>query len=173
MKSEVEGLGRMTLVDAFKVIGKVVDPYSGTVVGGATFGRNGWRDGVAVGGSGSRREGNDEHGYLYMGESDGLKSRTEKAMRTCDDGVVHRRSGSGRDDMVEEGRKGVDVKRGVTCEYYMMNDIGERGVAATGSGGCIDDHPQTRLRVSGEIIEMSNDDEISVTSKDVGRTRQQ
>jgi len=26
-----------------KVSGKVVDPYSGTVVGGATSGRNGWR----------------------------------------------------------------------------------------------------------------------------------
>ncbi|KAJ8437103.1 hypothetical protein Cgig2_016457 [Carnegiea gigantea] len=26
-----------------RVIGKVVDPYSGTVVGGATSGRNGWR----------------------------------------------------------------------------------------------------------------------------------
>ncbi|KAJ8423550.1 hypothetical protein Cgig2_007081 [Carnegiea gigantea] len=45
MKSEVEGLGHLTLVDAFKWRGKrkVVDPNRGTVVGGATSSRNRWR----------------------------------------------------------------------------------------------------------------------------------
>ena len=33
-------------------------------------------------------KGNDEHGYLYVGESDGPKRRTEKATRTCEEGVV-------------------------------------------------------------------------------------
>ena len=40
--------------------------------------------------------------------------------------------------------------------------------AVSESGRCIDDHPQTRLRVGGEIIEMSDDYEISVASEDVG-----
>ncbi|KAJ8424059.1 hypothetical protein Cgig2_032151 [Carnegiea gigantea] len=97
-------------------------------------------------------KGNDEHGYLYVGESDGWKRRTQKATRTCDDGVVRRRSNSDRDDMVEEGRKGAGVKRAAVSE----------------SGRCIDDHPQIRLRVGREITEMSDDDEISVASKDVG-----
>ncbi|KAJ8429402.1 hypothetical protein Cgig2_025589 [Carnegiea gigantea] len=48
-------------------------------------------------------KGSDEHGYLYVGESDGPKRRTQKATRTCDDGVVPGRSGRDRDDMVEEG----------------------------------------------------------------------
>jgi len=34
--------------------------------------------------------------------------------------------------------------------------------------GCIDDHPQTRLTVGGEIIELFDDDEISIASGDVG-----
>ena len=37
-----------------------------------------------------------------------------------------------------------------------------------GSDGCSDDHPQTRVRVGGEIIEMSNDKEILVAAEDVG-----
>jgi len=43
-----------------------------------------------------------------------------------------------------------------------------RGAAGSGSGGCSDGHPQTRLRLGGEIIKMSDDDEISVASEDVG-----
>ncbi|KAJ8447133.1 hypothetical protein Cgig2_022862 [Carnegiea gigantea] len=39
--------------------------------------------------------------------------------------------------------------------------------AMKGCGGCSDDHPQTRVRVGGEIIEMSDDDEISIASEDV------
>jgi len=34
-------------------------------------------------------------------------------------------------------------------------------------GGCVADHPQSRLTIR-EIIELSDDDEISVTSDDVG-----
>ncbi|KAJ8429409.1 hypothetical protein Cgig2_025596 [Carnegiea gigantea] len=57
---------------------------------------------------------NDEHGYLYEGDSD--------------------RS-----------------KRAVVSEM----------------GGCIGDHPQTRLRLDGKIIELSDDDEISIAFEDV------
>ncbi|KAJ8425093.1 hypothetical protein Cgig2_007815 [Carnegiea gigantea] len=189
-----------------RVIRKVVDPYSGMAVGGATSGRNGWRRcccgrqwwwqrgsclcllGGELDDAGGGKvtyiggwtecivlkedmgleklrrkvseitcndltvrklwyslkydrgmvmelegdgDGNDEHGYLYVDESDGLKRHTQKAMRTCDDGVI-------------------------------------RGAAVSESGGCIDDHPQTRLRVSGEIIEMFNDDEILIVLEDVG-----
>ncbi|KAJ8429661.1 hypothetical protein Cgig2_001657 [Carnegiea gigantea] len=178
------------------VIGKVVDPYSGTTVDGATSDRNGWRrcscgrqwwrqrgsclclmglswtmmemeSNVCRGldevyrdergygleemrrkslkydrgmvmeleGNGDVRmflKGNDEYGYLYVGESDRPKRRTQKATRTCDDGVVRGRSGRGRDDMVEEGRKGAGVKMWATCEYW---------AAVSESGRCIDDHP--------------------------------
>ncbi|KAJ8435810.1 hypothetical protein Cgig2_024793 [Carnegiea gigantea] len=87
-------------------------------------------DGVAIGGSGSGREvvvlkydrgmvmklegdgdvrmflkGNDEHGYLYVGDNDGPKRRAQKAMRSYDHGVTCRRNGRDRDDMVQESRK--------------------------------------------------------------------
>ncbi|KAJ8425493.1 LOW QUALITY PROTEIN: hypothetical protein Cgig2_029575 [Carnegiea gigantea] len=97
-------------------------------------------------------KGNDEHGYLYVGKSDGPKRHTQKAMRTCDDGVVHVRSGRDRDDMDQQDR----------------NRAGVKGATVSGSGGCNDDYPQIRLRVGREIIEMSDDDEISVASEDVG-----
>ncbi|KAJ8432834.1 LOW QUALITY PROTEIN: hypothetical protein Cgig2_008548 [Carnegiea gigantea] len=179
--------GSLVVGEEERVIGKVVDTYSGTIVGGAMSEMNG--DNVAMGGNGGGREGgelddggggkvthvwgwtkcivlkddmgledvqrkgNDEHGYLYVGESDGPKRHTEKATLTCDDDTVRGRSGRGRDDMVKKGRKGAGVKR----------------AAVSGSRGCIDDHPQTRLRVGGKIIEMSDDYEISVTLEDVGK----
>ena len=34
--------------------------------------------------------------------------------------------------------------------------------------GCIGDHPQRKLRLGGEIIELSNDDKIFTASDDVG-----
>lgn len=40
-------------------------------------------------------------------------------------------------------------------------------VVVSERGGCANDHPQTRLRVGREIIEMSDDDEISIASEDV------
>ncbi|KAJ8432062.1 hypothetical protein Cgig2_016341 [Carnegiea gigantea] len=86
-------------------------------------------------------KGNDEHGYLYVRNNDGPKRRAQKAIvshegRTwsCDHGVVYGRSGRDRNDMIEEGCKGADVKR---------------------------------LRLGEKIIELSNDDEISVASEDV------
>ncbi|KAJ8452483.1 hypothetical protein Cgig2_000072 [Carnegiea gigantea] len=96
--------------------------------------------------------GSDKHGYLYVGESYGPKRRAQTATWTGDHGAVRGRSSRDRDDMVQEGRKVAGVKRTAVSE----------------SGGCIDDHPQTRLRVGGKIIEMSNDYEISVASEDVG-----
>ena len=36
------------------------------------------------------------------------------------------------------------------------------------TGRCVGDHLQTRLRLGGKIIELSDDDEISVASEDVG-----
>jgi len=62
-------------------------------------------------------KGNDEHGYLYMGESNGLKRRTVKVMRTCEEGVVRVRSSKDRDDIVQQVGNGAGMKRWVTCEY--------------------------------------------------------
>ena len=52
----------------------------------------------------------------------------------------------------------------LTCCFivYFVYRAGVRG-----SGECSDDHPQTRVRVGGEVIQMSDDDEISVASEDV------
>ena len=36
------------------------------------------------------------------------------------------------------------------------------------TGRCVGDHLQARLRLGGEIIELFDDDEISVASKDMG-----
>ncbi|KAJ8430488.1 hypothetical protein Cgig2_004681 [Carnegiea gigantea] len=77
---------------------------------------------------------NDEHGYLYVGDSDGTKRRTQKVMWSYDHGIVYGRSGRDRDDMVQEGRK----------------------------------RAGRLLRVSGEIIKLSDNDEISIASEDVG-----
>ncbi|KAJ8428044.1 hypothetical protein Cgig2_007621 [Carnegiea gigantea] len=154
-----------------RVNGKVVDPYSGTVVSGTTSGRSGWgrycsrrqwwrQSGSSLcfiegelddGGGGKVTYVGGWTKSIMLKEDMGLedvqrKAHREKATQTCDDVVVRGRSGRGGDDMAEEGRKGAGVKR----------------AAVSGSGGCIDDHPQTRLRVGGEIIEMSDDDEISV-----------
>ncbi|KAJ8426836.1 hypothetical protein Cgig2_025241 [Carnegiea gigantea] len=80
-------------------------------------------------------KGNDKHGYLYVGESDGLKRRIEKATWTCDDGVVCGRSGRGRDDMVEEARKGAGVKRlRVNGEKIEMSDDDKISVASEDVG---------------------------------------
>ncbi|KAJ8447987.1 hypothetical protein Cgig2_028863 [Carnegiea gigantea] len=54
---------------------------------------------------------NDEHGYLYVGDSDGLKRHTQKATRSPDYGVICRKSGRDREDIVQAGRKGAGLKR--------------------------------------------------------------
>ncbi|KAJ8421256.1 hypothetical protein Cgig2_027767 [Carnegiea gigantea] len=48
----------------------------------------------------------------------------------------------------------------------MMNNIIECGAVVSEMGGCIGDHPQTRLRLDGKIIELSDDDEISIAFED-------
>jgi len=45
-------------------------------------------------------KGNEEHEYLYVGESDGMKRRTQNATWTCEEGVVPVRSGRDRDDII-------------------------------------------------------------------------
>ncbi|KAJ8429903.1 hypothetical protein Cgig2_025333 [Carnegiea gigantea] len=100
-------------------------------------------------------KGNDEHGYFYVGKSNGLKRCTLKATRTCEEGVVRVRSDRDGDDIIQQGGNGAGVKRAVV----------------RGSGGCSDDHPQTRVRVGEELIKMSDDDEISVVSEDVGEDK--
>ncbi|KAJ8440894.1 hypothetical protein Cgig2_022750 [Carnegiea gigantea] len=151
MKSKVEGFGRLTLVDAFKLSGKH-KWYGSTVVGVTTSGKNGWGrcycgrqwwgerggcvcvmgDKLDDGGAGKvthvegwtkyivlkegvgleevRRMGNDERGYLYVGDNDGPKRRAQKATWSYDHGVVCGRSDRDRDDMVQEGRKGAGLK---------------------------------------------------------------
>ncbi|KAJ8437412.1 hypothetical protein Cgig2_008765 [Carnegiea gigantea] len=170
-------------VEGGRVIGKVVDRYSGTVVDVTTSGENGWgrcycgrqwwaerggclddggvrkvthvggwtkyivlKEGVGLEevrrivseitsdvltvhklwhslkydrgmvmeleGNGDLRmflKGNDERGYLYVGDNDGSKRRAQKATWSYDHGVVCRRSDRDRDDMVQEGRKGVEL----------------------------------------------------------------
>ena len=55
-------------------------------------------------------KGTDKHGYLYVGDSDGLKRRAQKAMQSSDHGVICGRSGRDREDMVQVGRKGAGLK---------------------------------------------------------------
>ncbi|KAJ8428632.1 LOW QUALITY PROTEIN: hypothetical protein Cgig2_015750 [Carnegiea gigantea] len=105
-------------------------------------------------------KGNDEHEYLYVGNSDGSKRRAQKVITSregrtwnCDHGTVCGRSGRDRDDMVEKARKGAGVKKWASVHE---------------TDGCIGDHPQTRLRLGREIIELSDDNKISMASKDVG-----
>ncbi|KAJ8441429.1 hypothetical protein Cgig2_023615 [Carnegiea gigantea] len=62
-------------------------------------------------------KGNDEHGYLYVGDNDGPKRRAQKAMWSYDHGIVCGRSDRDRDDMVQEGRKGAGLKRWRKCEH--------------------------------------------------------
>jgi len=69
-------------------------------------------------------KGNNEHGYLYVGNNDRPKKYTQKAIasregrtRSCDHGIIYRRIKRAKDDIVEEGHKGAGVKRWVTCEY--------------------------------------------------------
>ncbi|KAJ8430862.1 LOW QUALITY PROTEIN: hypothetical protein Cgig2_007102 [Carnegiea gigantea] len=101
--------------------------------------------------------GYEDGGGAKNGESDGPKRRAQKAgaphegkTQSCDHDV--RRSRRDSDDVVQKGRKRAGLKRAVSSE----------------SGGYIDDHPQTRLRLGGEVIELFDDDEISVVSEDVG-----
>ena len=54
---------------------------------------------------------NDKHGYLYVGDSDGLKRGAQKATRSYDHGTVYERSGRNREDTVQAGRKGAGLKR--------------------------------------------------------------
>ncbi|KAJ8444412.1 hypothetical protein Cgig2_005934 [Carnegiea gigantea] len=58
-----------------------------------------------------RGMGNDERGYLYVGDSDGPKRRAQKATWSYDHGVVYGRSDKDRDDMVQESHKGTGLKR--------------------------------------------------------------
>ena len=56
-------------------------------------------------------KGNNEHGYLYAGDSDGPKRCAQKATRSCDHSVVYGRSGRDREDMVQARPKGTGLKR--------------------------------------------------------------
>jgi len=56
-------------------------------------------------------KGNDEHGYLYVGDNDGPNKRVQKATWSYDHGIVCGRSDRDRDDMVQEDRKGAGLKR--------------------------------------------------------------
>ena len=62
-------------------------------------------------------KGNDDHGYLYVGDNDGLKRSAQKATWTYDHGVVYGRSDRDRDDMVQESRKEAGLKRWIKCEH--------------------------------------------------------
>ncbi|KAJ8428661.1 hypothetical protein Cgig2_006282 [Carnegiea gigantea] len=74
-------------------------------------------------------KGNDKHGSFYVAESDGLKRHAQKASascagrtQSCDHGAVYGRSRRDRDHSVQEGRKGLGLKRGKLADTY--NKIG-------------------------------------------------
>jgi len=74
---------------------------------------------MALEGDGDLRmflKGNDEHGYLYV-DSDRSKRPAQKVAWSYDHGVICRRSGRDKDDMVQEGCKGAGLKRWITCEH--------------------------------------------------------
>ncbi|KAJ8445203.1 LOW QUALITY PROTEIN: hypothetical protein Cgig2_024409 [Carnegiea gigantea] len=92
-------------------------------------------------------KGNDEHGYLYRAKVMGRRG-------------AHKRQ---RGPVIMASFVGEVAGIGM---IWSKRVVREKVVAVSESGGCIDDHSQTTLRVSREIIEMSDDDEISVASED-------
>jgi len=62
-------------------------------------------------------KGNDERGYLYVGDNDRPKRHAQKTAWSSVHGVIYRRSDRDRDDMVQQGRKGACLKRWIKCEH--------------------------------------------------------
>ncbi|KAJ8422072.1 hypothetical protein Cgig2_000322 [Carnegiea gigantea] len=92
--------------------------------------------------------GNEEHGYSYVSWNDGLRRRAQRTSATSE-GRMH------------------------TCGHGVVYTITKRNDDAamalvTERGGCVSGHLQSRLRLGGEINKLSNDDEISMVSNDVG-----
>ncbi|KAJ8440895.1 hypothetical protein Cgig2_022751 [Carnegiea gigantea] len=73
-------------------------------------------------------KGNDERGYLYVGDDDGPKRRAQKATWSYDHGVVYGRSERDRDDMVQKGRKGVGLKRLTSQPENSSNIVRNYGI---------------------------------------------
>ncbi|KAJ8446009.1 hypothetical protein Cgig2_012353 [Carnegiea gigantea] len=91
-------------------------------------------------------KGNDEHGYLYVGGNEGSMRRAQNWV-VVRDGQVKT-----SDNVMVCGTSGGNV----------IHDV-VQGRAETGV-----QPPQTRLRLGREIIDVSDKDEISVTSNDAG-----
>ncbi|KAJ8436165.1 hypothetical protein Cgig2_025332 [Carnegiea gigantea] len=70
-------------------------------------------------------KGNNEHGYLYVGGSDGPKRHAQKATWSCDHGVAYGRSSKDKDDMVQEDRKGAGLKSTGRSPHSFTDERGD------------------------------------------------
>ncbi|KAJ8441226.1 hypothetical protein Cgig2_033950 [Carnegiea gigantea] len=91
-------------------------------------------------------KGNDEHGYLY--ESAAIR---KGRVRDCRDGKLLGTSG-------RTGNDGVQVGRERGNNQARCRSLGSEGREL----------PASRLRLGGDTMELSDDDEISIVSKDAG-----
>ncbi|KAJ8424632.1 hypothetical protein Cgig2_032812 [Carnegiea gigantea] len=90
-------------------------------------------------------KGNDEHGYLYLAGNAGLVGQEHARAAVC----KTRESGRKCNDVQEVGEERDNNEAGVK-RYVFHTD------------------PGSRLRVEGDAIELSDDDEISIASEDAG-----
>ncbi|KAJ8431304.1 hypothetical protein Cgig2_018376 [Carnegiea gigantea] len=99
-------------------------------------------------------KGNDEHGYIYIAGNAGLVRAAvcEARVRDTGEGKQIARSGRKCNDGEEVG------------EEHGNNETGVKRSLGVEGG----EQPASRLRLGGDTIEMSNDDEISVASEDAG-----
>ncbi|KAJ8428462.1 hypothetical protein Cgig2_012529 [Carnegiea gigantea] len=107
-------------------------------------------------------KGNDEHGYMYVaGNADPLRRPYVRAAvcesRVRDIGEVKQiaRSGGKCNDGEEVGEERSNNEAGVKCN---CRSLGVKG----------GELPTSRLRLGGDTIEISYDNEISVASEDAG-----
>ncbi|KAJ8430803.1 hypothetical protein Cgig2_005210 [Carnegiea gigantea] len=107
-------------------------------------------------------KGNDEHGYMYVAGNAGPVRRPparaavcESRVRDIGEGKQIAGSGGKCNDGEEVGEERGNNEAGVKHNYRSLGV--ERG-----------ELPASRLRLGGDTIEMSDDDEISVASKDAG-----
>ncbi|KAJ8420421.1 hypothetical protein Cgig2_012534 [Carnegiea gigantea] len=119
-------------------------------------------------------KGNDEHSYLYVGGNKGPLRRAQEGVivykgrvRACHDGKVCSRSGkAGTTKQEANGR--------ALTKTYVMNYTNKYRVGKLMANVLLSlvseegEQPQSRLHVGGDTIELSDDDEISITSEDAG-----
>ncbi|KAJ8428623.1 hypothetical protein Cgig2_015741 [Carnegiea gigantea] len=103
-------------------------------------------------------KGNDEHGHLYVAGNGGPTRQAQESAAVCEGRVRDYHDGkTGRkcDDGVEVGEESGNNQAGVKRNSKSLES--KRG-----------ELPASRLRLRGDRIELSDDDEISVASEDAG-----